>query len=447
MAPPAFLAPLAVSLRAATVFAGSPLPLARPRHARLASRCRVRSTVMTPVMAGEKLGTDPQDVLLGELAFTEPQLLPNLVRERLSEGRLTDEFYDYVETRVQASADLEERETLRMLVAAVKQLVDEARGVGPTVEVDAGPEEDPMSADEKAMLAYDAIIERFLGAAKEEDAERALFANIEYDYDSIDKRFLDRLDDKVAEAGSESEDRKGYILVKEAIANAMSKRVAEAAERLKEILTAGSPGDMNNALERINLKGGLDDAIVLLLQANIDQAKQAGMEPAVKVMTGLLDYASKLKEAKLSQEVRLIRKLLRTDDDESREDLLMTALKPNKGVMLADGTVTSGVRVNGKKFVQELRTLIDHYSNVEEAFAMRLSALGEQSETVARKLFDMEEKDVSDLQEEAFHKRSVSVWDLEQVEMREEVEGRKADWEGRLGQMPSGFDEHGKMAI
>eukprot|EP00173_Palmaria_palmata_P004620 Plantae.Rhodophyta-Palmaria_palmata.ctg666.p1 GENE.Plantae.Rhodophyta-Palmaria_palmata.ctg666~~Plantae.Rhodophyta-Palmaria_palmata.ctg666.p1 ORF type:complete len:228 (+),score=59.58 Plantae.Rhodophyta-Palmaria_palmata.ctg666:289-972(+) len=227
----------------------------------------------------------------------------------------------------------------------------------------------------------------------------------------------------------------------------MSKRVAEAAERLKEILTAGSPGDMNNALERINLKGGLDDAIVLLLQANIDQAKQAGMEPAVKVMTGLLDYASKLKEAKLSQEVRLIRKLLRTDDDESREDLLMTALKPNKGVMLADGTVTSGVRVNGKKFVQELRTLIDHYSNVEEAFAMRLSALGEQSETVARKLFDMEEKDVSDLQEEAFHKRSVSVWDLEQVEMREEVEGRKADWEGRLGQMPSGFDEHGKMAI
>lgn len=402
---------------------------------------------MAPVMAGEKLGTDPQDVLLGELAFTEPQLLPNLVRERLSEGRLTDEFYDYVETRVQASADLEERETLRMLVAAVKQLVDEARDVGSTVEVDAGPEEDPMSADEMAMMAYDVIIERFLGAAKEEDAERALFANIEFDYDSIDKKFLDRLEDKVAEAGAESEDGKGYILVKEAIANAMSKRVAEAAERLKEILTAGSPGDMNNALERINMKGGLDDAVVLLLQANIEQAKQAGMEPAVKVMTGLLDYASKLKEAKLSPEVRLIRKLLRTDDEESREDLLMTALKPNKGVMLADGTVTSGVRVNGKKFVQELRTLIDHYSNVEEAFAMRLSALGEQSETVARKLFDMEEKDVGDLQEEAFHKRSVSVWDLEQVEMREEVEGRKADWEGRLGQMPSGFDEHGKMAI
>jgi hypothetical protein len=161
----------------------------------------------------------------------------------------------------------------------------------------------------------------------------------------------------------------------------------------------------------------------------------------------VLDHAAMLKDARLSPEVRLIRRLLRTDDEEVRVDLLMTALKPNKGVMLADGTVTSGVRVNGKKFVQELRGLIEQYSNVEEAFAMRLSRLGEESEAVARKLFDMEEKDVKDLQEEAFHRRSVSVWDLEQVEMREEVEGRKASWEGRLGQVPSGFDEHGKMAI
>jgi hypothetical protein len=303
-----------------------------------------------------------------------------------------------------------------------------------------------VDADAVVIAGYDAIINRFVGACAEMDAERALAANVEVEYDSIDKRFLDRLNER-AEGAPDGADAAAFAAVKDAISEAMGKRVGEAAEKLKGVLTAGAPPEMNKALEMLAAQGKLDDAIVLLLQANIEQAKAAGMEPAVQVMSGVLSHASVLKEAKLSPEVRLIRRLLRAEDAEAREDLLMTALKPSKGVMLADGTVTTGVRVNGKKFVEELRSLIEQYSNVEEAFAMRLSQLGEESENVARKIFDMEEKDVKDLQEEAFHKRSVSVWDLEQVEMREEVEGRQAAWEGRLGNLPAGFDEHGKMAI
>jgi hypothetical protein len=411
----------------------------------------VRAPAAAAAPRMQVVGADENDVLLGELAFSAPDQLPALVRERLEAGKLGDAFYKHVEDKVSASADLEERETLRMLSAAVRQLAEEARG-GATAGASAGAggvEGELVRAaseEEVAEAAYDALIDRLVAACAEEDADRALAANVDFEYERIDKRFLDRLDAR-ASAAAAAAAGPALAKVKDAIAEAMRARVAAAAEKLKVVLTAGGPGAMRDALETLAAKGGLDEAVVLLLQGNIEQAKAAGMGPAVQAMTAVLDHAAMLKDARLSPEVRLIRRLLRTDDEEVRVDLLMTALKPNKGVMLADGTVTSGVRVNGKKFVQELRGLIEQYSNVEEAFAMRLSRLGEESEAVARKLFDMEEKDVKDLQEEAFHRRSVSVWDLEQVEMREEVEGRKASWEGRLGQVPSGFDEHGKMAI
>jgi hypothetical protein len=426
------------------------------RRGRLVGAAPIRRGPAGLVMSAVPAGADKYDVLLGEMAFTEPDLLPALVQSRMDV--LTDDFYAYIDKKVAASADLEERETLRLLSGAIKQLQGDSklsmrRGTGSSSgsavgeAVGAFDMVDVAGEGEVADATYDALIERMVTASGEDDGEIALASTVEVEYEAIDKRLLDRLEEQVA--GEADVDRVAALTaVKAAIGNAMSSKMKEAAEKLKDVIMAGPPVEMRKKMETLAVKGSIDDAFILLLQGNLQQAEAAGVAQAVSVMSSLLEHASFLKDARLAPEVRLIRSLIRTKDSETRMALLTTALKPNTGILLADGkTKTTGVRVNGKKFVVALRELIEKYSNIEEGFAKLLNDIGEESEAVARQLFDMEEKDVRDLQREAFNKRSVSVWDLEKIEMQEELEGRSAGWEGRLGDMPAGFDQDGNMRI
>jgi hypothetical protein len=419
---------------------------------RVVAARRQRGAARAPPRMAVPVGTEERDVLLGELAFTEPDLLPALVESRVA--RLDTDFYAFVDAKVAASSDLEERETLRMLMEAVKDLQAQVTGgasfgsktTGPTVDVAAAA---PAAMDDKAVAdaSYDALLDRLVRACREDgDAiGDALSTTVAVSYDDMDKRFLDRLEEA---SGEEAEDLwKPLTLIKAAIAVEMGKRMTAAAEKLKVVLTAGSPDDMRKELEILAVKGGVDDAFVLLVQGNIQQAENAGVNSAVQVLSSVLEHAAMLKDARLAPEFRLIRRLLRTNDSEARIGMLTEALTPKKAVFLPDGSKTAGVRVNGKRFVDALRDLIEKYGNIEAEFVQKLSEIGEESEGVARKLFDMEDKDVQDLQQEAFSKRSVSVWDLEKVEMTEAMEGRKAAWEGQLGAIPQGFDEHGKLQI
>jgi hypothetical protein len=421
---------------------------------RVVAARRQRAAARAPPRMAVPVGTDERDVLLGELAFTEPDLLPALVEARVA--RLDADFYAFVDAKVAASSDLEERQTLRMLMEAVKDLQAQVTNGATFSSETTTPAGDTAAAaaarpamDETAMAdaSYDSLLDRLLRACREDgDAiGDALSTTVAFSYDDMDKRFLDRLEEA---SGEDAEDLwKPLTLIKAAIAVEMGKRMASAAEKLKVVLTAGSRDDMRKELEILAVKGGVDDAFVLLLQGNIQQAENAGVNSAVQVLSSVLEHAAMLKDARLAPEFRLIRRLLRTNDSEARIDMLKEALTPTKAVFLPDGSKTAGVRVNGKKFVEALRDLIEKYGNIEADFVQKLSQIGEESEGVARKLFDMEDKDIQDLQQEAFSKRSVSVWDLEKVEMTEEVEGRKAAWDGQLGPIPHGFDEHGKLQI
>ena len=51
--------------------------------------------------------------------------------------------------------------------------------------------------------------------------------------------------------------------------------------------------------------------------------------------------------------------------------------------------------------------------------------LAKESELAARDIFGLQEKDISTLQQEAFDQRSVSVWDLEQLEEAYVESGQK----------------------
>jgi hypothetical protein len=100
--------------------------------------------------------------------------------------------------------------------------------------------------------------------------------------------------------------------------------------------------------------------------------------------------------------------------------------------------------VDGRRFVQALRQLISSFGNVDNKFLEKVDTIAKESEIAARDIFGLEEKDISTLQKEAFHQRSVSVWDLEALEEAYVKTGEKAPW-----QYPSraGWDENGNMVI
>eukprot|EP00960_Hanusia_phi_P062626 765216-Hanusia_phi.AAC.2 len=85
-----------------------------------------------------------------------------------------------------------------------------------------------------------------------------------------------------------------------AIQACMSARIQKASDALQKVLKAGDLNAMRKELMLLNVrkaglmlcglselpqaKGGLDESVILLLEANIDQARKAGAQPAVEVL-------------------------------------------------------------------------------------------------------------------------------------------------------------------
>lgn len=402
---------------------------------------------------GQSVAPDENETLLATLRYTDPAKLPAIIQNSLA--KLDESFYAFLDGKISASSDIPERDTLRMLRDAIRDVMKvlyeqaaQAKKEGATApaavpDAAEAPVIDVSSGGESvAMASYDELLDRLAAAHAESPA--ALKTAIDASYGSIDLRLLERLGERIAAGGEQAQT--GHV-VRDAISAAMNERMAVAMEAVKNVLSAGDATAMRAALDTLARKGKIDDAFILLLQANLEQAKKAGATQAVQAMQMVLDHTSSIKEVGLEPEIKLIRSLLRTEDAAARVEMLTECLKPRGSVANVDGSATTGVKVDGKKFVTSLRKLIEEFGNVDETFVLRLSAIGEESEAVARKLFDMEGKDVQDLQDEAFHKRSVSIWDLERIEMEEQVQGREAAWEGKLGGIPEGFDEQGKMQI
>lgn len=409
-------------------------------------------------LRSNNLDPSPHEVLLAELRFSDPARLPALVQNSLN--MLDDEFYTFIESKIADSADLEERDSLAALRDAITYLMQQMLDQAASSPVDVSSSEVPGAAPtadsskeasaNAATNSYDELIDSMLASYKrepnEEEREAALKTAVDINYHRIDLAMLERLSERIVGAGEEAP---LLARIRDGISNAMNERVTTAMESVKQVLTAGSLVEMKKSVNALASQGKLDDAFTLLLQANLDEAKKAGAQQAAEIISGVLDYATDVKDTQVAPEIRLIRTLLRTEDEDVRMDTLTSHLQPGTAVALTDGTETTGSKVDGKKFVDALRTLIEEYGNVDEQFVLKLSKIGEESESVARKMFDMEGKDIEQYQHEAFHKRTVSVWDLEEYEHQETMEGRKASWEGKLGDIPKemGFGPDGKLTV
>lgn len=397
------------------------------------------------------------EVLLGEFRFSDPSRLPALIESSLD--LLNEDFYKFLETTINNSVDMEERETLRALRDAITSIMgqmmealsEQERQQDQVIDTAASPlssSETPTQSSTSATTvqqSFDELIDLMLQSYDDGDAS-SINTAVDLHYHRIDISFLERLSERIVSAGDGAP---RLSRLRDAISDVMNERVSIAMSSLKTVLSSGAPDAMRTAIGVLARQGRIDDAFILLLQANVEQAGKAGAVDAVKVLTDLLEYALDVKDTEAEPEVRLIRVLLRTDDVETRNKLLTESFQATTPVLLPDGTKSISTKVDGKKYVTALRKLIEEFGNVDEKFVLKLSKIGEESEAVARKIFDMEGKEVEQLQEEAFHKRSVSVWDLEEYEHKETGEGRTAPWEGRLGTIPEemGFGQDGKLSV
>ena len=109
-----------------------------------------------------------------------------------------------------------------------------------------------------------------------------------------------RSDEAIAENNPEIADR--LVEIKETVNAEMATRMQSAAEALRDVLTSPTPVIMEGKIVGLARQGRLDDAMLQLLQANLEQAQGAGEagKNAVAALTKLQQRIQQELDEKLS---------------------------------------------------------------------------------------------------------------------------------------------------
>lgn len=266
-------------------------------------------------------------------------------------------------------------------------------------------------------------------------------------------------------------ERSDSLPLLEAIAFEQSARLAAATGRLKEVLSLGDPRRMEGKIIQMAREGVVDEPFLLLLEANALQAEKSGALGPAQLMRRLKQKSDEEKD-KLTQkpEIRLLRKLLRTDDEKARTILLEDAFTP-KDKLLVDGTpdnaqrAQAGVEPEEQKpepdvpppaFIAACKAVLLNFGNLitddnRGDLTAQIKGLASEAEVVATQIYGkgMTQREQQD---RAWESSSTSIFDLETMELDEMSRGEAAPWvkdsneEDGGFQMP-GFGPDGKMRI
>lgn len=230
--------------------------------------------------------------------------------------------------------------------------------------------------------------------------------------------------------------------IQQLINGEMQQRMSRAAEALKKMLAAG-PGGMFRMLPDYMQRGLLDEPLLLLLEANIKQAQEAGAEPAANLMTRLMQQVRLEIDKQVEPEVRLLRELMRIDSSDARKELLKQKIAPKEVQILIAGARDQGPQstepeVKIRKFAAALVKLKSQFGNIDEV-TEKLGEIANEAEDVAREFGTGSDMTPQELQDLMWEKGSVSVWDLEKVEQEAEETGGSAPWEDEAQQRLKGL--------
>jgi len=271
--------------------------------------------------------------------------------------------------------------------------------------------------------------------------EKPVAQEISANYAMVDYAFLQKLEEAIANDDPEQKER--LSVIKEAVNEEMAKRMQQAAEALREVLQSPTPVIMEGKIAGLARQGRIDDALMQLLQANLEQAQAAGEAGAgaVAVMSKLKERVQTEVDAKLPPQSQLLRQLLRMDDPVARESLLREKMSPKKkaSIILLDGDNGDDKEedlspdVSPRLLAQSISELKSRFGNVDEnydtGFVQKLEAIADQAEAVALDLAGGEELSAKQQQDLMWDRATVSVWDLEAVEEEAHQDGNFAVWE------------------
>ena len=149
-------------------------------------------------------------------------------------------------------------------------------------------------------------------------------------YDQFDAQFIKVLNERAANGDADSQ------AVLDALAIEQQRRVADATDKLKEVLSKGDPMRMEGAIVKLAREGRIDEPFLLLLEANADQARAAGATGPAELMMKLRRRAMAEKDKQsATKEIKLLRQLLREPDSNKREQLLTDAFTPKESLIVS----------------------------------------------------------------------------------------------------------------
>jgi hypothetical protein len=223
----------------------------------------------------------------------------------------------------------------------------------------------------------------------------------------------------------------------------MASRMQSAAEGLRDILQSPTPVVMEGKIAGLARQGRIDDALLQMLQANLEQARAAGEQgkAAVSVLSKLQERVQTELDAKLEPQVVLIRRLMRMEDKDARLSLLRDKMSPKGGssvLLIGEGgqeqePEKDEPEVSPRLVAEAITEIKARFGNVDEyydtGFVAKLTMIADEAEAVALDLAGGKELTAQQQQDLMWDKGSVSVWDLEQIEEEAHEQGNWAVWE------------------
>jgi hypothetical protein len=409
--------------------------------------------------------------ILAGLVFSKNDVLEDILNNL---HYIDDGFIKFLEQKIESSTDIEERVGLSSLLTSINTVLTRVKDVQGDTVIDANDQE--LSIDQVKQRLKDIQSGQNVEVKKNQYAtlwdyelknnQRETFlgilqrfqnlpdnvplaAVVEANYELCDLQFMESLKQEIASCYAEGADLEGqqYQLLQDAINQEMVKRMSTAQDRLAKILSKQSPKAMEAEIVAMVRRGEVDEALVLLIEGNIQQAEAANAVDAVKLLRMLNKRIAEEKEKKLPDEQRLLRALLREANSEKRKSLLYEAFRPSKSLN-DDGEVLQGAPlISPPSFINLVRRVIKESGNIEGYKIMdRMLVIVDEAQVVATELYG-EGMSPRDQQKYMFEKNSLSVWDLARYEEDALMQGEEVPWQNNAydGKMPEDVMQERKV--
>ena len=408
------------------------------------------------IVVKDEIVGNPNDVILGSLLFSDRDILEDVLNNL---HVIDEQFTNWLQNKIDKSNDIEERVGLTSLLQTITSVLERIKEVQGDGVNDVADEELSMDQVKRKMQevqmggnngeknedknepkvklpefavkidkkeTFMNVLQRF----QDKPVSMTLEECISLNYDLCDYEFLDLLKKEIAicyQEGANIEAQQ-YQEIYDGINIEMARRVGNAQDKLQRILAKRTLPAMESEIVAMVRRNEIDEALILLIEANTQQAEQAGAKQAADILRKLLARITLEKERKLPDEQRLLRALIRVQDPKKRKELIFEAFKPSKSIGQEGEIIEGPPLISPPAFINVVRQFITNFGNVDKFNIMdKAQLIIDEAQEIATQLYG-EGMSPRDQQKMMFEKNTLSVWDLADYEYNAEVSGEDIPW-------------------